>query len=191
MLLTCRESESVFVHDMRDIILKQINLIKSNPLKFKSVMKESLVEDAEPIKERIELLNSDINLLKDKLINYSGKKDDSYKALSNEITERVENLIKERKISENRLLTLENNERLIKETMDIVDSLSATEYDPSFRKLFKKAVIKSRTDITFIIGNENLSNLNLLDLPKHINEKHTIKVRAQIYTVEFGIFFNR
>lgn len=81
---------------MRDIILKQINLIKSNLLKFKSVMKESLVEDAEPIKERIELLNSDINLLKDKLINYSGKKDDSYKALSNEITERVENLIKER-----------------------------------------------------------------------------------------------
>lgn len=126
---------------MRDIILKQINLIKSNPLKFKSVMKESLVEDAEPIKERIELLNSDINLLKDKLINYSGKKDDSYKALSNEITERVENLIKERKISENRLLTLENNERLIKETMDIVDSLSATEYDPSFRKLFKKQLL--------------------------------------------------
>ena len=75
--------------------------------------------------------------------------------------------------------------------MDIVDSLSATEYDPSFRKLFKKAVIKSRTDITFIIGNENLSNLNLKDLPKHINGKHTIKVRAQTYKVEFGIFFNR
>ncbi len=26
---------------------------------------------------------------------------------------------------------------------------------------------------------------------KHINGKHTIKVRAQTYTVEFGIFFNR
>ena len=65
-----------------------------------------------------------------------------------------------------------------------------TEYDPNFRKLFKKVIIKSRNDLTFIIGNENVEHLDLLNLPKVLNSKYPIKVRAQFYNVDFGICFN-
>ena len=47
------------------------------------------------------------------------------------------------------------------------------------------------TDLTFIIGNENVENLDLLNLPKVLNSKYQIKARAQLYNVGFGIYFNR
>ena len=90
-----------------------------------------------------------------------------------------------------RILTHENYERMIKETTKTINELSITEYDLNFRKLFKKIIIKSRTDLTFIIENENVDNLDLLNLPKVINSKYQIKVRAQLYNVDFGIYFNR
>jgi len=96
----------------------------------------------------------------------------------------------EKKVLENRLLAHQNNEKLVKEAMEIVDKLSMIEYDPNFKKLFKKVVIKSRTDLTFIIGNENINDLDLLNLPKALNSKYQIKVRAQLYDVDFGVYFN-
>ena len=89
-----------------------------------------------------------------------------------------------------RILTHENYERMIKETTKTINELSITEYDLNFRKLFKKVIIKSRTNLIFIIGNENVNNLDLLNLPKVINSKYQIKVRAQLYNVYFGIYFN-
>ena len=189
--LTCRQSESVFLNDIRDIVLHQLNLIKQNPLMFKKLMKENLLIDIAPLKAKIEFIDRDISDLEDKLNSFKGPKNDSYMALKNEIKKRVENLIAERKVVENTLLTQENNERIIKETMELIDSLPSTEYNPNYRRLFKKAIIKSRTDITFVIGNEDLSNLDLLNVNKLIEEKHTIKVRGQQYTVSFGLFFNK
>ena len=75
--------------------------------------------------------------------------------------------------------------------MKTINEFSMTKYDPNFRKLFKKVIIKSRTDLSFIIGNENVDNLDLLDLPKVLNGKYQIKVRAQLYNMDFGIYFNR
>ena len=188
--LKCRESESVFIHDLRNIILEQIKIIKGNPLLFKKLMTNAFYEDLQPVNDKIALINSQIDLLKDKIATYSGKHNDAYKALSDEITGQIENLMNEKKVLENRLLTHQNNEKLVKETIEIVDKLSMTEYDPNFRKLFKKVVIKSRTDLTFIIGNENINDLDLLNLPKALNSKYQIKVRAQLYDVDFGVYFN-
>lgn len=39
----------------------------------------------------------------------------------------------------------------------------------SFRILFKRMIVKNRLDLTFIIGNENVTNLNLSDLKKDIS----------------------
>lgn len=41
-----------------------------------------------------------------------------------------------------------------------------------------------------IIGNEDVSKLDLTNLSKVFQGTHNIKVRAQFYTVHFGIFFN-
>ena len=51
-------------------------------------------------------------------------------------------------------------------------------------------IVKSRTDLTFIIGNNDVSKLDLLNLPKLFKGTYKIKVRAQFYTVNFGVFFN-
>lgn len=42
----------------------------------------------------------------------------------------------------------------------------------------------------FIIGNEGISKLDLVNLNKVFQGTHKIKVRVQFYTVHFGIFFN-
>lgn len=51
-------------------------------------------------------------------------------------------------------------------------------------------IVKKRCDLTFIIGNENISKLNLLDLNRCLEGTYQIKVRAQVYQVRFGIFIN-
>lgn len=43
---------------------------------------------------------------------------------------------------------------------------------------------------SFVIGREDMTGLNLLDLPECIKGTYEIKVRAQIYQVEFGIYIN-
>ena len=61
----------------------------------------------------------------------------------------------------------------------------------SLRILFKRMIVKNRLDLTFIIGNENVANLNLFNLKKILVGSHQIKVRAQHYTVKFGIFIDK
>lgn len=51
-------------------------------------------------------------------------------------------------------------------------------------------IVKSRTDLTFIIGSDDVSKLDLLNLSKLFKGTYKIKVRAQFYTVNFGVFFN-
>ena len=189
--LTCRESESVFIHDLRNIIVEQIKIIKNNPLVFRKHLHQAFIQDTEQLKTKIEFLNEQINHLKSKLINYKGKKNDAYRALNDEITIQVENLMREKKTYENDLLTHQNGESIIKETMRIVDSLPVDEFDPSFRKLFKKVIIKSRTDLTFIVGDDNITKLDLINIPKTMSGTFVIKVRAHLYKVTFGIYINK
>lgn len=157
---------------------------------FRKHLNHAFIKDLEPINAKIAFIDEQINYLKDKLVNYTGKKNDAHKALNDEVSSRVENLMTEKKVLENDLLTQQNSERIIKEIMKIVDSLPIDEYNPDFRKLFKKVVIKSRTDIAFIVGSDNLAKLDLFNLPKAMTGKYQIKVRAQLYMVDYGIYFN-
>lgn len=54
----------------------------------------------------------------------------------------------------------------------------------------KHVIVKNRLHLTFIIGREDMTGLNLLDFPECIKGTYEIKVRAQIYQVEFGIYIN-
>jgi len=75
----------------------------------------------------------------------------------------------------------------IHESLKLVDENNIKD---TFRYLFKHMIVKKRCDLTFIIGNENISNLNLLDLNRCLEGTYQIKVRAQVYQVRFGIFIN-
>lgn len=189
-VLTCRESESVFIDDLREIITKQIKILKENPLLLKNMLKKTFLFDENPIKDKINLLNKQINSLRLKINNFKDIMDDARKALEDEITKQIDILSSQKKMLENDLLTQSNNEFLIKNILNNLDSLPDYEFSEDYRKLFKKVVIKSRTDLTFIIGSDKLEGLDLLNLSKLFTGTYDIKFRAQIYTVTFGVFLN-
>ena len=118
------------------------------------------------------------------------KKDSADWWLKKNATKQIDILSSQKKMLENDLLTQSNNEFLIKNILNDLDSLPDYEFSEDYRKLFKKVVIKSRTDLTFIIGSDKLEGLDLLNLSKLFTGTYDIKFRAQIYTVTFGVFLN-
>ena len=73
--------------------------------------------------------------------------------------------------------------------LESAEKLSCTGREQKYKFFFKKMIVKSRTDLTFIIGNDDVSKLDLLNLSKLFKGTYKIKVRAQFYTVNFGVFF--
>lgn len=189
-VLTCRESESIFIDDLRNIVCEQLKILKSNPLELKKQLKESFLFNKEPVLAKISILNDEIDMLKNKLTSFVSIDDDAKRAVEEEINAKIDKLTLDKKSLENELLTHANNEHYIKEIMNQIESISTTDFADSYRKIFKKVIIKSRTDLTFIIGNENVSELNLLNLEKQFKGNLLIKFRAQMYKVNFGVFFN-
>ena len=102
-----------------------------------------------------------INEYKIRIETPSVKIDDSFLALKREILKEIDNLMIEKKSLENTLLTQSNNESMVKEILTAADSLSCTDREQKYRFFFKKLIVKSRTDLTFIIGNDDISNLDL------------------------------
>lgn len=188
--LTCRESESVFVEDLKDIILAQINVIKGDMISFKKELKKAFIIDTTAIQQRLDEVNNRINEFKIRIETPSIKIDDAFLALKREILKEIDNLMIEKKALENTLLTQTNNESMIKEILESAEKLSCTDREQKYKFFFKKMIVKSRTDLTFIIGNDDVSKLDLLNLPKLFKGTYKIKVRAQFYTVNFGVFFN-
>ncbi|MBQ6920518.1 MAG: recombinase family protein [Bacilli bacterium] len=185
--LTCRESESVFIEDLKDIVLQQINILKANPTTFKKELQKAYKFDEKPIRTKLDYLNSEIEEYRNKLRKIQDKKDESYDLIRDEINLHIENLTKEKNQCENALLTQLDSDSKIKEIIAELNKLSAEDREQNYRGLFKKVVIKSRTDLTFIVGNDKLNGLDLLNLPKVLKGTKTIKVRGQFYLVNFGI----
>ena len=190
-MLTCRESESVFLDDLKAILIKQIGILKSNPIEFKNALRNTYVGNKEALQEKVCILNGKIDNLRAKYKAIENKIGDSFNALKNEIENELNDLFVAKQKTENELLTSNDAEIVIKQIFDSLDKINEDNIEESFRILFKRMIVKNRLDLTFIIGNENVTNLNLLDLKKILVGSHQIKVRAQHYTVKFGIFINK
>lgn len=189
--LTCRDSESVFIDDLKEIILEQIKILKENPLSLKKELKSAFYFDKAPLELKINTLNEQINTLRMRINEIANKNDESYMLLKDEMGLKIENLVTERKQAENALLTQSNYDHLVKDILESLNSLSTTDKEQNYRTLFQRMVVKSRTDLTFIIGNPDISKLDLMSLHKTMEGKYVIQVRAQMYEVSFGVFFNK
>lgn len=143
------------------------------------------------MQEKVNILNGKIDNLRAKYKAIENKIGDSFNALKNEIENELNDLFTVKQKTENELLTSNDAEIVIKQIFDSLDKINEDNIEESFRILFKRMIVKNRLDLTFIIGNENVTNLNLLDLKKILVGSHQIKVRAQHYTVKFGIFINK
>ncbi len=122
--LTCRESETVFLEDLKYVVLELIAVLKSKPQELKKVLKNALYIDEKPIRFKIESINEEINLLRSRVQSLNGKLGDCYTAIRDEIESNIENLMTEKKALENNLLTQLDYDSKIKEITTALDSLS-------------------------------------------------------------------
>lgn len=189
--MTCLESESVFLDDLKLILKKQIEILKSNVVEFKTSLEDTYTSNEEVLHERISLLNDKIDALRVKINTLESKLGDSYQTLKNELKNELNVLMQDKQKVENELLTSSDASIMIKNTLSTLEKINDVNIEDTFRQLFKRMIVKNRLDLVFIVGNEDVTGLNLLDLPKKFTGKQQIKVRSQYYTVNFGIFINQ
>lgn len=122
---------------------------------------------------------------------YSNKVGESYDLLMNEIKLQIENLVTEKKTLENELLTNENAELKLSPIVKAIESADL-DGELKYRDILKRAIIISKTEIVFIVGNKEIDpGLDLLHLPTLFNGQIDIQLRRQIYPVKFGIYINK
>ena len=189
-ILTCHESESVFIDDLLNILNEQLNIILTRPSEFKSELRNAFTFDEEGINKRIQIINERIDFIKTKLLSIESETSEEFKRLKKELDDELNKLILDKGTEQNKLLTCKNADTEISKIYNSLKIVNKNDLKNTFRNLFKHMVVKNRCDITFIIGNEDVSKLNLLALDKCLTGTYQIKVRAQIYQVQFGLFIN-
>lgn len=189
-LLTCHESESVFLDDLNNILVEQVKIITSKPIEFKNELLNAFRFDETDINSTISELNAKIDFLRQKKISLENMNSDSAVSLKREIDTELEQLINEKGLYENKLLTCKNADTEISKIYKELHEFDSNNIEGTFRKLFKRLIVKKRCDLTFVIGKEDVSELDLLNLKRCLEGTYEIKVRAQLYTVKFGIFIN-
>lgn len=189
-LLTCHESESVFIDDLLNILKEQLKLILMKPSEFKLAIQNAFTFDEDGINKRMEIINERIDFVESKIKSIEKEKSEAFELLRAELKEELNKLLLSKSVEENKLLTCKNADVEIKKIHESLKLVDENNIKDTFRYLFKHMIVKKRCDLTFIIGNENISKLNLLDLKRCLEGTYQIKVRAQVYQVRFGIFIN-
>ncbi len=189
-LLTCKDSESVFLDDLNAILIKQLQLIRTQPIQFKNELKEAFKFDESATKCELNTLNERIDYLREKLNSLENSNSESSLSLKDEIHKELEKYLLEKELIENKLLTGMNAETEIDnifKSLDLVDSNNITN---TFRYLFKHMIVIDRLHLVFIIGRECIKGIDLKNLKTCLNGTYEIKVRAQLYKANFGIYIN-
>lgn len=189
-LVVCRDSESIFLDDLNNIMIEQVHLLRLKPIEFKNELKRAFNFDKSSAESTIAKLNERIDYLKGKLTQLEGNNSESSILLKDEVQKELDKFMLEKDVAENRLLTCINADSEINKIYKCLNLVADNDISNTFRHLFKHVIVKNRLHLTFIIGREDMTGLNLLDLPECIKGTYEIKVRAQIYQVEFGIYIN-
>lgn len=160
------------------------------PIEFKNELKRAFNFDKSSAESTIAKLNERIDYLKGKLTQLEGNNNESSVLLKDEVQKELDKFMLEKDVAENRLLTCINADSEINKIYKCLNLVADNDISNTFRHLFKHVIVKNRLHLTFVIGREDMTGLNLLDLPECIKGTYEIKVRAQIYQVEFGIYIN-
>lgn len=111
--------------------------------------------------------------------------------LKADLKSKIQNLMKEKLLIQNNKLTYLSPENITNEYIYYLKGLKKIESveDYDFKKIFSKVIIIDRSEISFIIGNEDTSKI---DLSKEPTFKGSIKYkeRQTWFTTNFGIIIN-
>ena len=192
----CKESESVFVKHLDEIIPLMVKKLLANENEFK---KELLDAFSDKVllekKERIDALTKEIDDQRDKLLQYDGLSGDAFDAIKEYLRKNINELSDEKAVLENEWLIEANPKTRVNEIIKELHRFPTTDkignYD--FRKLFKRMIVINRDRLIFVVGSYNLDNLPYN--PQSINmkfiETYRYKIRCTWFTCNFGIYINK
>jgi vacuolar-type H+-ATPase subunit I/STV1 len=186
------KSENYPLDVFKEILAKQIKILKSNIPSFKELLiNEFSKVKEEPISNEIESLNSQIESLRNKYNDIKDYHDDYFISLQEETMNQINQLVAQRSILQNKENSVDVNTRV----KQIIDNLKALpdDFDDvetiNFKSVFSKAVIVNKGLIYFMVGNEDIKNLPLRpDL--YFKSSTEYRVRKSIFTTQFGIMIN-
>lgn len=192
-VLTCRKSESIFMDLFENCMNEQVSILLSNITELKTALL-SAYYDALRINEqdeRLIALDSQIKALTERYETYKGYTDEAMLILKADLKSKIQNLMKEKLLIQNNKLTYLSPENITNEYIYYLKGLKKIESveDYDFKKIFSKVIIIDRSEIRFIIGNEDTSKI---DLSKEPAFKGSIKYkeRQTWFTTNFGIIIN-
>ena len=192
-VLTCRKSESIFMDLFENCMNEQVSILLSNITELKTALL-SAYYDALRINEqdeRLIALDSQIKALTERYETYKGYTDEAMLILKADLKSKIQNLMKEKLLIQNNKLTYLSPENITNEYIYYLKGLKKIESveDYDFKKIFSKVIIIDRSEIRFIIGNEDTSKI---DLSKEPTFKGSIKYkeRQTWFTTNFGIIIN-
>ena len=187
------KSENYPLDVMKEIMAKQIKILKSNLSSFKEALKDVYkVSEEDNHKEEIDTLNSQIDELRERYDSISEYQDDYFVAIKNDIITRVNALVEQRASYQSNITTQEEYDEIVRDILskvkdfpDEFDDIGNTDY----RSILSNGVIVNKGLIYFIIGNSDIK----LPLNPKLLFKSAIeyKVRLTTFTTQFGVLINK
>lgn len=185
----CKSENYPFI-TFKEMMKKQIKILKSNISSFKEVLIEEFGKTKEePIKPQINVLNGQIDLLRNKYNDIKDHHDEFFTSLQDETINKINGLVAERASLQEKENGLINPSLKAKEIINVLKELP-DEFDDieniKYKSLFSRAVIVNKSLIYFIIGNGDIDKPPLN--PKlYFNSLIEYKVRKTKFTTQFGI----
>ena len=193
----CKESESVFIDDLKKIIPLLVKKLKANENEFKKALITafSTTVCSEYEDEDTMAIDSQINELREQLRKYSSYDGDEFDSLKSQIKKTIASLSDKKVLIENeRLINLSPESRalsIIKELRKFPDDEDLGDYN--FRNLFKNVIVINRDRLIFIVGSSDLTKIpmNINKVPMTFIETYDHRIRSTTYTCQFGIYINK
>ena len=194
--MLCKESESVYVEHINQIIPLLVRKLKNNESSFKKDLVAAFSDNnTTEIDNKIAVLDAQLAGLRQRLGECENMADLAISALKEQLKKNIEEVTSQKLILENERLITSNVEsranEIIKELRAFPDGNTVGDYD--FRKLFKKMIVINRDRLAFVVGSDDMDKIPLN--PNTITMKYIKSfdyvIRSTGYTCHFGVYINK
>ncbi len=144
-------------------------------------------------KDEIEATQGQITALRAKLEKLKEIHDDYAEALKEEISNEIVEKTQLKMKMQTELLISDSAENRASKIISLIRKLPSkleSIEDLNFRDILSRVIVKSKDQIWFIIGNDNVTNVSLKS-KSIFNSKVEYMVRKTKFTLNFGVIINR
>ena len=187
------DSDNIPVDEFKKGVVLLTKKMKDNiPFLKEILLKGFTAIDADSKKQRITDIETQIGNLKGQLRDVSGKFDDYSTSIANQLMNDISDLTIEKMRLENELLITGSAEERTKSVIAALNKVPTTINsfeDFDYKTIFSRAYVKNKEDILMIIGNKDVTNLNL-DSKGDLTIEAKYQVRITTYKLKMSVFVN-